>query len=85
LDQDENNIYKYKSDIISFGYKKILICKINDPSIYAMVVCVQLNKELIRSQRFTSIENQDLLSKFMNKSMSMRIPDLRMLILDNYH
>ena len=31
LDQDYNNMYQYKSELISFGYKKIIIGKMNDP------------------------------------------------------
>ena len=51
---------------------------------YAVVTSVKLNKDLVRSGRFTFIEMKDLLYKFMNKACTMRIPDLRMLILNNY-
>jgi len=49
-----------------------------------MVACVQLNKSLITSKRFTPVENQDFINKFSNKLLTMRIPDLKVLILGNY-
>jgi len=74
LDQDQNNLYNYKSQIVLVGNKMFQISE--DQDIYAMIISAVLRKNVITSKVFNNYEIDKILNKAIEISFGMKIPDL---------
>ena len=89
-DQDLNNIYKYKSDVVLCGKKKFYLAhsennkeKILEDE-YIIVSSVVLRKDFIEMDIFDPNESHYVLRKAQLLQLGMRTPDLKFITLNNF-
>jgi hypothetical protein len=82
LDQDQNNLYNYKSQIVLVGQKMFQIS--DDKDIYATVISTVLRSHIITRNIFDHYEIEKILNKAIEISLGMRIPDLQYLVLNRF-
>ena len=88
-DQDLNNIYKYKSDVVLCGKKKFYLAHGNHQEKvledeYIIVSSVVLRKDFIEMDIFDPGESDYVLRKVQLLQLGMRTPDLKFITLNNF-
>ena len=83
IDQDETNIYSYRSKIVLCGNMKMILDK-KDPEMFLTVTATVLRKNLIQKQIFNRSQAYEVVTLCQQLMMRMKIPDLEYLVLNSY-
>ena len=78
-DAARQRLYAYKSDVVFIGTSVVQMDNL-DPKKVAMVISAYLRSKLIDLNAFTNQEALHLLQRANNKSMAMRLADLKYLV-----
>ena len=78
-----NNLFKYQTDLAFFGNTTFELDKDNH-NINAKVVSALLRQSFLDSKVFENQETFLILRKITDMSMSMRIPNLKYIFLNNF-
>ena len=82
-DQEENNLYAYKSDVTLSG-KQIIVLDKENPNRYVLVISSMLNKNIINNKNFTNGECLRILLHSQQVTISMEFADLKYIIFNNF-
>lgn len=82
-EQDLNNIYAFKSQVVLIGHKKFQVNDL-DPSQYILVVSARLRKNIVEMDLFDRSEASQILANTINLLLGMRQPDLQYIILNSF-